>query len=82
MQPGRYGSVLKTELNDIAVYNTVAEAMDADHRCNVAVVYVPPAGAKAAAEGKGDTPLGMLGETAVLPAIHAEAASVVPVNIW
>jgi len=46
VQPGRSGSVLKTELSDIPVYNTVAEALDAGHRFNVAVVYVPPAGVK------------------------------------
>ena len=46
VQPGRSGAVLKTELNDIPVYNTVAEALDAGHRFNVAVVYVPPAGVK------------------------------------
>jgi len=46
VQPGRSGSVLKTEVNDIPVYNSVAEALDAGHRFNVAVVYVPPAGVK------------------------------------
>ena len=46
VQPGRSGSVLKTELNDIPVYNTVAEALAAGHKFNVAVVYVPPAGVK------------------------------------
>lgn len=46
VQPGRSGSVLKTELNDIPVYNSVVEALDAGHRFNVAVVYVPPAGVK------------------------------------
>lgn len=46
VQPGRSGSVLKTELNDIPVYNTVSEALEAGHRFNVAVVYVPPAGVK------------------------------------
>nr|MDJ0892695.1 CoA-binding protein [Gammaproteobacteria bacterium] len=46
VQPGRSGSVLKTEVSDIPVYNTVAEALDAGHRFNVAVVYVPPAGVK------------------------------------
>ena len=46
VQPGRSGSVLKTELNDIPVYNTVSEALDAGHRFNIAVVYVPPAGVK------------------------------------
>jgi succinyl-CoA synthetase alpha subunit len=44
--PGRSGSVLKTELGDILVYNSVAEALDAGHHFNVAVVYVPPAGVK------------------------------------
>jgi succinyl-CoA synthetase alpha subunit len=46
VQPGRSGSVLKTQLNDIPVYNTVAEALEAGRRFNVAVVYVPPAGVK------------------------------------
>jgi succinyl-CoA synthetase alpha subunit len=46
VQPGRSGSVLKTELSDIPVYNSVAEALEAGHRFNVAVVYVPPAGVK------------------------------------
>ncbi|MEW8013706.1 MAG: CoA-binding protein [Candidatus Sedimenticola endophacoides] len=46
VQPGRSGSVLKTELNDIPVYNTVAEALAAGHKFNVAVVYVPPASVK------------------------------------
>jgi succinyl-CoA synthetase alpha subunit len=46
VQPGRSGSVLKTELNDIPVYNSVVEALEAGHRFNVAVVYVPPAGVK------------------------------------
>jgi succinyl-CoA synthetase alpha subunit len=44
--PGRSGSVLKTELGDIPVYNSVVEALEAGHRFNVAVVYVPPAGVK------------------------------------
>jgi succinyl-CoA synthetase alpha subunit/citrate synthase len=46
VQPGRSGSVLKTGMSDIPVYNTVAEALKAGHRFNVAVVYVPPAGVK------------------------------------
>ena len=46
VQPGRSGSVLKTELNDIPVYNSVVEALEAGHHFNVAVVYVPPAGVK------------------------------------
>ena len=44
--PGRSGSVLKTELGDIPVYNSVAETLQAGHRFNVAVVYVPPSGVK------------------------------------
>lgn len=44
--PGRSGSVLKTELGDIPVYNSVVEALQAGHSFNVAVVYVPPAGVK------------------------------------
>lgn len=44
--PGRSGAVLKTELGDIPVYNSVVEALEAGHRFNVAVVYVPPAGVK------------------------------------
>jgi len=44
--PGRSGTVLKTELGDIPVYNSVAEALEAGHRFNVAVVYVPPSGVK------------------------------------
>lgn len=46
VMPGRSGSVLKTELGDIPVYNSVVEALHAGHRFNVAVVYVPPAGVK------------------------------------
>ena len=44
--PGRSGAELKTELGDIPVYNNVAEALQAGHRFNVAVVYMPPAGVK------------------------------------
>lgn len=44
--PGRSGSVLKSELGDIPVYNSVVEALEAGHHFNVAVVYVPPAGVK------------------------------------
>jgi succinyl-CoA synthetase alpha subunit len=46
VMPGRSGSVLKTELGDIPVYNSVVEALQAGQRFNVAVVYVPPAGVK------------------------------------
>jgi len=44
--PGRAGSVLKTKIGDIPVYNSVAEALEAGHQFNVAVVYVPPSGVK------------------------------------
>lgn len=44
--PGRSGAVLKAELGDVPVYNSVAEALAAGHRFNVAVVYVPPSGVK------------------------------------
>ncbi len=44
--PGRSGAVLKTEIGDIPVYNNVAEALEAGHTFNVAVVYVPPTGVK------------------------------------
>jgi succinyl-CoA synthetase alpha subunit len=46
IMPGRSGSVLKTEIGDIPVYNNVAEALQAGQHFNVAVVYVPPAGVK------------------------------------
>ena len=44
--PGRSGSVMKTKAGDIPVYNNIAEALEAGHKFNVAVVYVPPAGVK------------------------------------
>ncbi|WP_085441418.1 CoA-binding protein [Magnetofaba australis] len=44
--PGRGGSALKTKAGDIPVYNNVLEAMQAGHKFNVAVVYVPPSGVK------------------------------------
>jgi succinyl-CoA synthetase alpha subunit len=44
--PGRAGSVLKTKIGDIPVYNSVAETLEAGHKFNVAVVYVPPSGVK------------------------------------
>ena len=44
--PGRSGSVMKTTVGDIPVYSNVLEAMEAGHRFNVAVVYVPPSGVK------------------------------------
>ncbi|MCK5284645.1 MAG: CoA-binding protein [Alphaproteobacteria bacterium] len=44
--PGRSGSVMKTKIGDIPVYNNISEALEAGHKFNVAVVYVPPAGVK------------------------------------
>ena len=44
--PGRSGAVMKTALGDIPVYNNVLEAIQAGHKFNVAVVYVPPSGVK------------------------------------
>ena len=44
--PGRAGTVMKTPAGEIPVYDNVAEAMDAGHRFNVAVVYLPPAGVR------------------------------------
>ncbi len=44
--PGRSGQVLETPIGDIPVYNSVKEGMDAGHRFNTAVVYLPPAGVK------------------------------------
>jgi len=44
--PGRSGSVLKTKIGDIPVYNNVTEALEAGHQFNVAIVYVPPSGVK------------------------------------
>ncbi len=44
--PGRSGTSMKTEAGDIPIYNNVAEAMEAGHNFNVAVVYVPPSGVK------------------------------------
>ncbi|MEG3638150.1 CoA-binding protein [Magnetococcus sp. PR-3] len=45
-QPGRSGSKLKTAAGDIPVYSNVLEAVEAGHKFNCAVVYVPPAGVK------------------------------------
>src|SRR3990167_5191033 len=40
--PGRRGQVLETSLGNIPVYNNVREGMEAGHRFNVGVVYLPP----------------------------------------
>ena len=44
--PGRRGQVLKTPIGDIPVYNNVREGLDAGHRFNCGVVYLPPSGAR------------------------------------
>src|SRR3990167_8915637 len=40
--PGRRGQILETSLGNIPVYNNVREGMEAGHRFNVGVVYLPP----------------------------------------
>ncbi len=44
--PGRGGQVLATPAGDIPVYNSVREGLDAGHRFNCGVVYLPPAAAR------------------------------------
>jgi succinyl-CoA synthetase alpha subunit len=44
--PGRSGAVMKTPVGPIPVYHNVLEALEAGHRFNVAVVYVPPSGVR------------------------------------
>ncbi len=41
--PGRRGEVLETPAGPIPVYNNVREGMEAGHRFNTGVVYLPPA---------------------------------------
>ncbi|CAK0766186.1 CoA-binding protein [Gammaproteobacteria bacterium] len=41
--PGRRGEILETKIGNIPVYNNVREGLDAGHRFNVGVVYLPPA---------------------------------------
>ena len=43
--PGRRGQVLETPAGNIPVYNNVREAMEAGHRFNCGVVYLPPSAA-------------------------------------
>ncbi len=40
--PGRRGEVLETKAGSIPVYNNVREGLEAGHRFNVGVVYLPP----------------------------------------
>src|SRR3954470_8239592 len=44
--PGRSGQVLETPLGSIPVYNSVREGLDAGHRFNCGVVYLPPSAAR------------------------------------
>jgi succinyl-CoA synthetase alpha subunit len=44
--PGRSGQVLQTSIGNIPVYNNVREGLNAGHRFNCGVVYLPPAGAR------------------------------------
>ena len=44
--PGREGQVLKTPAGNIPVYNSVRGGLDAGHRFNVGVVYLPPSGVR------------------------------------
>ena len=44
--PGRRGQVLETPIGDIPVYNNVREGLDAGHRFNCGVVYLPPSAAR------------------------------------
>lgn len=44
--PGRRGQVLETPIGDVPVFNNVREGLDARHRFNCGVVYLPPSGAR------------------------------------
>ncbi len=44
--PGRSGQVLETPLGAIPVYNSVREGLEAGHRFNCGVVYLPPGAAR------------------------------------
>ena len=44
--PGRRGQVLETALGPIPVFNNVREGMEAGHRFNCGVVYLPPPAAR------------------------------------
>ncbi|MFV1951437.1 MAG: CoA-binding protein [Nitrospinota bacterium] len=44
--PGKSGQILETKLGSIPVYNSVKEGMNAGHKINTAVIYLPPAGVK------------------------------------
>jgi succinyl-CoA synthetase alpha subunit len=44
--PGRRGQILETPIGNISVYNNVREGLDAGHRFNCGVVYLPPSAAR------------------------------------
>ena len=44
--PGRSGQVLETSLGNIPVYDNVREGLEAGHRFNCGVIYLPPSGAR------------------------------------
>ncbi len=43
--PGRSGQVMETPAGDIPIYNNVREGLEAGHRFNCGVVYLPPSAA-------------------------------------
>jgi len=44
--PGKSGKSLPTKVGNIPVYNSIKEGMEAGHRFNTVVVYLPPSGVK------------------------------------
>jgi succinyl-CoA synthetase alpha subunit len=44
--PGKRGQVLETALGAVPVYNNVLEGINAGHRFNCGVIYLPPAAAR------------------------------------
>jgi len=44
--PGRSGTVMNTPRGNIPVYGNIAEAMEAGHKFNVVVIYLPPSGVR------------------------------------
>jgi succinyl-CoA synthetase alpha subunit len=44
--PGRRGQILETPLGPVPVYNNVREGLEAGHRFNCGVIYLPPSGAR------------------------------------
>ena len=44
--PGRSGQVLETPIGNVPVYSNVREGLEAGHRFNCGVVYLPPSGAR------------------------------------